>query len=141
MTLKMSHRCLGAVLAASLLAAAGLAQAANPRPKHVDPLRMQYERERANCMTGQTSEPRDVCLREAVAAYAQARQGRLAATGDGPSQWAANALRRCQSQPQEDREMCERRVREGEVSGSVQGGGQLTTLTVRTTDIPKELGR
>lgn len=130
-----------AALIASLLALTGVAQAANPKPTHVDPLRMQYERERANCVTGQTSEPRDICLREASAAYAQARKGRLAAAGDGPDQWAANALRRCQSQPQEDREMCERRVREGVVSGSVQGGGQLTTLTVRSTDLPKEPGR
>lgn len=130
-----------AVLAAGVLALASVAQAASPKPKNVDPLRMQYERERANCMTGQTSEPRDVCLREAAAAFAQARQGRLTGAGDGPEQWAANALRRCQSQPQEDREMCERRVREGVVSGSVQGGGQLTTLTVRSTDIPKEPGR
>lgn len=124
-------------LGAALLALAGLAQAAGPRPKNVDPLRLQYERERANCVTGQTSEPRDVCLREAAAAYAQARQGRLTSAGDGPQQWAANALLRCQAQPQEDREMCERRVREGQVSGSVEGGGRLTTLTVRSTDVPK----
>jgi hypothetical protein len=128
-------------LAASLLALAGTVSAATPKPKNVDPARMTYERERANCLTGQTSEPRDVCLREAAAAYAQARRGQLSSSGDGPEQWAANALRRCQAQPQEDREMCERRVREGQVSGSVQAGGQLTTLTVRSTDIPKEPGR
>jgi hypothetical protein len=126
--------------AAGLLAIAGAAQAAGPKPKNVDPLRLQYERERAQCMTGQTSEPRDVCLREAGAAYAQARQGRLTSADDGPAQWAMNALKRCQAQPAEDREMCERRVREGQVSGSVEGGGQLRTLTVRSTDIPKEPG-
>lgn len=130
-----------AVMAAGVLALAGAAHAAGPQPKNVDPLRLQYERERAHCVTGQTSEPRDICLREAAAAYAQARRGKLATPGDGPEQWAANALRRCQSQPAEDREMCERRVREGQVSGSVQAGGQLTTLTVRSTDIPKEPGR
>jgi hypothetical protein len=128
-------------LAASLLLAAGAAVAASPKPKNIDPARMTYERERAKCLTGQTSEPRGICLREAAAAYAQARRGRLASAGDGPEQWAANALRRCQAQPAEDREMCERRVREGQVSGSVQAGGQLTTLTVRSTDIPKEPGR
>lgn len=136
-----SMRWPGAVLAAGLLAVASLAQAAGPKPKSVDPARMAYERERANCLTGQSSEPRDICLREAAAAYAQARKGKLSAPGDGPEQWAANTLRRCQAQPQEDREVCERRVREGQVSGSVQGGGQLTTLTVRSTDIPKEPGR
>ncbi|KQV60476.1 hypothetical protein ASC95_03215 [Pelomonas sp. Root1217] len=127
-------------LAAGLMAIGGIAQAA-PRAKNVDPLRMQYERERANCMTGQTNQPRDVCLREAGAAYAQARQGKLVSPGDRPEQWAANALKRCQAQPtMEDREMCERRVREGQVVGSVEAGGQLTTLTVRTVETPKNPG-
>lgn len=141
MDAKRSERARHALLAAGLLALAGAVSAAAPKAKNVDPARMQYERERANCLTGQTSEPRDVCLREAAAAYAQARRGQLTSAGDGPEQWAANALRRCQAQPPEDRDMCERRVREGQVSGSVQAGGQLTTLTVRSTDIPKEPGR
>jgi hypothetical protein len=91
-------------------------------------------------MTGRNQQPRNTCLREAAAAYAQARQGKLISPADNPQQWTANALRRCQAQPQEDREMCERRVREGQVVGSVEGGGQLTTLTVRSTDIPKSPG-
>lgn len=124
-------------LAAALLALGATAVQAG---RNVDPLRLQYERERAACLQGQTRQPRDVCLREAGAAYAQARQGRLVSAGDRPEQWAANALKRCQAQPPEDREMCERRVREGQVVGSVDGGGQLTTLTVRSTDIPKSPG-
>lgn len=128
-------------LAAGLMAVAGLAQAAGPKASRVDPLRLQYERERASCLTGQTQQPRDACLREASSAYAQARQGRLISPDDRPEQWVANALRRCQAQPPEDREMCERRVREGQVSGSVKGGGQITTLTVRSSDIPTQPGR
>lgn len=124
-------------LAAALLALGATAAQAG---RNVDPLRLQYERERAACVQGQTRQPRDVCLREAGAAYAQARQGRLVSAGDSPEQWAANALKRCQAQPLEDREMCERRVREGQVVGSVDGGGQMTTLTVRSTDIPKSPG-
>jgi hypothetical protein len=137
----MNHRrCHPAAwLAVALLALSSAAQA-GPKAKNVDPLRMQYERERASCMTGQTNQPRDVCLREAGAAYAQARQGRLISPDDRPEQWASNAIRRCQAQPMEDREMCERRVREGLVTGSVQAGGQLTTLTVRSTDIAKAPG-
>lgn len=134
-----NHRSHAAWLAAALLALSGAAQA-GPQAKNADPLRMQYERERAACMTGQTNQPRDVCLREAGAAYAQARQGKLISPGDRSEQWAANAVKRCESQPAADREMCERRVREGLVTGSVQGGGQLTTLTVRSTDIPKSPG-
>lgn len=123
-------------LAAALLALSGAAHAG----KTTDPLRLQYEREKADCMTGKNQQPRNTCLKEAAAAYAQARQGRLISPSDRPDQWAANALRRCQAQPPEDREMCERRVREGTVVGSVEGGGQLKTLTVRTTDIPKSPG-
>lgn len=126
-------------LAAGLMAVAGAAQA-TPKAKNVDALRLQYEREKADCMTGRTSEPRNVCLREAAAAYSQARQGKLISPDDRPDQWAANALKRCQAQPMEDREMCERRVREGQVTGSVGGGGQLRTLVVRSTDIPKSPG-
>ena len=135
-----THRCHPAAwLGAALLALTSVAQAAPPA-KQIDPQRLQYERERAACLQGQTNQPRDVCLREAGAAYAQARQGRLISQGDRPDAWAANALKRCQAQPQEDREMCERRVREGQVVGSVEAGGQLTTLTVRSTDIPRSPG-
>lgn len=136
-TLRTRHA--AAWLAAALMGLAGAAQA-GPKPAHIDPLRLQYEREKADCMTGRTSEPRNVCLREAAAAYADARRGRLAVAGAGPELWQANALRRCQAQPAEDREMCERRVREGTVTGSVESGGQLTTLVVRSTDIPKQPG-
>lgn len=131
-----------APLAASLiLALLGAAAQAAPKPsKGIDSARMTYEREKADCMMGRTAEPRDVCLKEAGAAYALARQGRLVSPDDGPSQWSANALRRCQAQPLQDRELCESRVREGLVSGSVEGGGQLKTLTVRTTDTPKNPG-
>ena len=135
-----NHRCHSAAWMAAALLVLGSAAQAAPKTKNVDSLRMQYERERAACMTGQTNQPRDVCLREAGAAYAQARQGKLISPDDRSDQWAANALKRCQAQPLEDREMCERRVREGLVTGSVQGGGQMTTLTVRSTDIPKSPG-
>ena len=42
---------LTALLAATLLAVGGVAQAAPKAAKNVDPLRLQYERERANCMS------------------------------------------------------------------------------------------
>jgi hypothetical protein len=136
-----THRCHTAAtwLGAALLALSSVAQAA-PAARNVDPLRLQYERERADCITGKANQPRNVCLREAGAAYAQARQGKLISPGDRADQWAANALKRCQAQPAEDRELCERRVREGQVVGSAEAGGQLTTLTVRSTDIPKQPG-
>jgi len=133
------HRSHGtAWLVAALLALCSAAQAAPARK--VDPLRMQYERERADCITGKTNQPRNVCLREAVAAYALARQGKLVSPGDSSDQWQVNALKRCEAQRGEDRTLCERRVREGEAVGSVEAGGQLKSLTVRSTDIPKAPG-
>ncbi|RZJ12498.1 MAG: hypothetical protein EOP39_03440 [Rubrivivax sp.] len=134
-----THHRTAAWLGAVLLALSSAAHAA-PKVKNVDPLRLQYERERADCMTGRSQQPRDVCLREAGAAYAQARQGKLISPGDRSDEWAVNALKRCEAQKGEDRTLCERRVREGQVVGSVEGGGQLTTLTVRSTDIPKAPG-
>jgi hypothetical protein len=139
MTKHFMPRHSAAWLTAGLMALSGLAQA-GPAAKNVDPLRLQYERERADCMTGRTNQPRNVCLREAGAAYAQARQGKLISPGDRSEQWAANALKRCEAQRGEDRTLCERRVREGQVVGSVGSGGQMTTLTVRSTDIPRSPG-
>jgi len=129
-------------LAAGLLALGGIASAgASPR-RGSDPARLQYEQERADCLSGRSNEPRSICLREAAAAYAEARRGKLAVPGDGPEQWMANALKRCQAQrSDEDRELCERRVHgEGQVEGSVAAGGQLQTLTIRSIDIPKTPG-
>lgn len=131
-----SGRPAAALLVAGLMACTGIAQAAGSPARPVDAARMQYEREKADCLTGKNSQPRNVCLREAGAAYAQARRGRLAPPNDGAEQWAANAVMRCQAQPPEDRELCERRVREGQVEGSVGGGGQIRSLTVRSPEVP-----
>jgi hypothetical protein len=133
-----SHRVIP-LLVGAMLTLAGAAHAA-PAGKKIDPLRLQYERERADCTTGKTQQPRDTCLHEAAAAYAQARRGTLVSKGDSAEQWAANALKRCEVQPAEERGLCERRVREGDVLGSVEAGGQIKSLTIRSTDIPKAPG-
>ena len=138
MNARRSHQ--AAVWLGAALLAFGNAAHAAPAGKKVDSLRLQYERERADCMTGRTSQPRDACLREASAAYAQARQGKLISSDDRAEQWVANALRRCEAQRGEDRTLCERRVREGQVTGSVESGGQSNTLTVRTPEVPKAPG-
>lgn len=114
---------LAAVLA--LVLAAGATRAAPKPPKSVDPARLTYEREKADCMMGRTAEPRALCLKEAGAAYAEARRGRLASSGDEAAQWRANAARRCEVQKGDMRgDLCLRRVAgEGTVSGSVAQGG------------------
>ncbi|KAF1020232.1 MAG: hypothetical protein GAK30_02656 [Paracidovorax wautersii] len=71
--------------------------------------------------------------REAGAAAAEARRGNLKDQGQD---YRANALQRCAPLPADLRGDCESRVRgEGQVSGSVQGGGILRE-TVTTTIVP-----
>lgn len=114
--------------AIALAVAAGAAQAAP-----VDDAKMAYERDKADCMTGRTAEPRALCLKEAAAAYADARRGRLASDGSDKSQYAANAAKRCEVQKGEQRDLCLRRVAgEGTVSGSVAQGGTLDELVTTT---------
>ncbi|HUP06344.1 MAG TPA: hypothetical protein VMU47_04285 [Caldimonas sp.] len=86
--------------------------------------RAQYQRERAACLSGQSTEDRATCLREAGAAYAEARRGGLA--DPSPEQARRDALDRCNAfQTEQDRRECVARMRSGEVSGSVEGGGIL----------------
>ncbi len=91
--------------------------------------REQYLRERAACLSGESIEPRDTCLREAAAAYAEARRGNLG--NEDPGQLAANALARCAVRPPDQKSMCERMVRgEGTVTGSVRDGGFVREIVV-----------
>jgi hypothetical protein len=85
-----------------------------------------YQRDRAACMRGDTSQDRATCLREAGAALVEARRGGLS---DG--QFERNRVLRCEQQPAADREACIRRMSgEGTVSGSVDGGGIIRELVV-----------
>ena len=87
-----------------------------------------YQRDRAACLEGRTSQDRDTCLREAGAALQEARRGRLT---DGEAEFERNRLLRCDQQPAEDRQACVRRMNgEGITSGSVEGGGIYRELTV-----------
>jgi len=104
----------------------GLAAAAGG---DVSEAQARYQRERAVCISGQSHQDRDTCLREAGAALSEARQGRL---GGGEGSYEQNQLARCERLPAADREDCVRRMRgEGTVSGSVESGGIYREL--RTT--------
>lgn len=86
-----------------------------------------YQEQRAACMKMTDKQDRTTCLREAGAASQEAKRGRLA---DKDASYQQNALKRCESVPPADRQACEKRVRgEGNVSGSVQGGGVLRETT------------
>lgn len=113
---------------AALLAACSLASAAA-----IDATaRERYLQERAACLSGQSSQPQDVCLREAGAAYAEARWGQPRPVD--LDRLTANALARCETLPHEYPEykaMCERMVRgEGTVTGRVDEGGGVRQLSI-----------
>ncbi|HSX95046.1 MAG TPA: hypothetical protein VLG41_19135, partial [Hydrogenophaga sp.] len=87
-----------------------------------------YQQERAACAAMSNPESRTNCLRDLGAARQQAqRQPRAPVSQE---QLQRNALQRCQVHTiAEDRAICERMVRgEGEVSGSVSGGGQIRSI-------------
>lgn len=85
-------------------------------------LRERYLQERAACERLSADQDRRACLRDAGAAYIEARRGSLQA-GE-PQDYAANALRRCEALRGTDRDDCIARMRgAGTVSGSVEGGG------------------
>jgi hypothetical protein len=87
-----------------------------------------YQRDRAACLRGDTTQDRETCLREAGAARVEARRGGLT---EGQGELERNQLLRCEQQPAADREACIRRMRgEGTTSGSVEGGGIIRELVV-----------
>ena len=112
----------------SLALCAGLAvqgaMAADPVRSADADLQAKYQRERAACMNGQTTnEDRATCLREAAAVLAEARRGNLT---DGQGQLGKNAKDRCNVLSGDERADCIARINgEGSVSGSVGGGGIL----------------
>ncbi|WP_157271218.1 hypothetical protein [Azohydromonas aeria] len=93
-----------------------------------DDARSTYERERAACLSGRSGQDQATCLREASAAYAEARGGRRNDEPVPQDRYSQNALLRCQPLPAADRAECERRITGGATSGSVTGGGVLREL-------------
>jgi hypothetical protein len=86
------------------------------------PAQAAYQQEKARCQRGETNQDRATCLKEAGAAYDEARRGRTgtASTAD----LARNAAQRCDAQPAADREACLQRL-QSPAQGSAQGGGVL----------------
>lgn len=108
------------------LAAAGLlaTNCAFAAAKSNSELEAQYQREKAVCTSGQSNQDKATCLREAGAAYQQAKQGKL---NDGQqAQYSANALDRCKALPAGDQADCQRRIENpSDVEGSAPSGGIL----------------
>jgi len=110
---------LGAV--AALLLFAGSASAAK-----VSDAQLRYQQERAVCMNGTSNQDRATCLKEAGAAWQEAKRAGLATSGDASLQ--QNRLQRCNALPAQDREDCALRMEHGTTSGSAQQGGILREI-------------
>jgi hypothetical protein len=88
----------------------------------------QYKRERAHCLSGQSHQDRATCLREAGAAYQEARRGLLNGSG-ASADFSRNATARCEAQPPADRQACVQRIMgAGTAEGSVEGGGIIRQI-------------
>jgi hypothetical protein len=96
-----------------------------------------YERERARCLSGQSQEDQKTCLREAGAALDSSRHHGLVT--ESADELAANARRRCDPLPPDDKKDCLARMNgEGTVTGSVAGGGILRELVTVIPGTPPE---
>jgi hypothetical protein len=93
-----------------------------------------YQRERAVCMSGQSNQDRATCLREAGAAFAQARHE---GSSEGPAPYARNARQRCEGLPQDDRQGCLARMQgQGTTSGAAASGGIYRELVTHEVNPP-----
>ena len=82
-----------------------------------------YEKEVQACMSGQTQQDRETCLREARNAQAEKKRGALDGAG---AQFDANKVARCEPLAGEEKAACHARMMGyGNTSGSVAGGGLL----------------
>ena len=116
--------CLALCTASALLGATIASAADSP---NLSEAQATYQRDRAACMSGQTSQDRETCLQEAGAALQESGRGNL---NDGQSDFERNRLLRCEKQPPEDRQDCVRRMSsEARTTGSVEGGGVMRELT------------
>ena len=129
-SLRLAHVCvalvgamgLGSAMAAGKVAAETASSSALSR----------YEAERAACMDGRSGQDRATCLKEAGAALAEARRGRLS-NGESADTLMRNAEARCQTVAAEDRDACLLMARgKGSVSGSVKAGGTMREITIVT---------
>jgi hypothetical protein len=93
-----------------------------------------HQQQRAACTKVTSAPERANCNRRADAALAEALRAQTEQR-ENPAALAQNAMRRCQAQPMDSREACERIARgEGSTSGSVEAGATVKELTIRTVE-------
>ena len=84
-----------------------------------------YEQERVRCLSGQSGQARETCLKEAGAARDAAKKGQLS---DGNGRLQKNAKDRCDALAGDDRRDCVARIQGASnttQTGSVEGGGTI----------------
>ena len=111
--------------AMALLAAGAAFSASRPSEAQV-----RYQQERAACMRGTSNQDRATCLKEAVAAYQEARKGALAGSEGALAQ---NRTARCTALPQPERDECLQRMQAGTSTGTAREGA---ILRQGTTTVP-----
>lgn len=122
------NRIQGISAIATILAFAPAAWAAS-NPELVEAQR-QYRQERSHCLSGQSHQDRATCMKEAGAAYTEAKRGALAVAGS--VDFERNATQRCDAQPPADRAACVQRILgAGKTQGSVEGGGLIRKTETR----------
>ena len=110
-----------------MLASAGSAWAAGAAATDAQ---ARYQQERLVCTSGKSNQDRATCLKEAGAAYAEARKGGWPASD--PAALGANQRQRCAVLPDGDRQDCLARMAgQGTTSGSAAAGGISRELVTR----------
>lgn len=125
------HTTLRALCGLALLAGAATAQAAADGAS----AESRYQQDREACLSGQTQQARDVCLREAGAARDAAGRGALDSNGKGDK--AGNATARCEvfKKADEHAACLDRLQGSGTKSGSAMQGGVLRESVTTTTTV------
>lgn len=86
-----------------------------------------YQQERQVCLSGQSNQSQQTCLREAGAAMQQNMAAKNQASAE---QMGANAVQRCDAFAGDARQSCMARMQgQGTTHGSVAAGGILRELT------------
>lgn len=116
---KILHSSGAIAFSAALLLFAGASSAATK----VSEAQQRYNQERAACMNGKSNQDRATCLKEAGAAFQEAKRASLGTSGDASLK--QNSLARCNALPAKDREDCALRMEQGTTSGTARQGGIL----------------
>ena len=122
-------------VAAAIAGAFASASAFAAEPVATGDAKANYVKEKTNCETGNTSQDKATCLREAGAALQEKKKGKL----DNSGSPVVNATDRCNVLPAKDKADCLSRIlgpigpnQRVTTSGSVEGGGVIreTTTTI-----------